>query len=59
MAKEVNGDNPVFITELYHIFRPWIREFSLIRKIVLSKNYDMILFIVTFAANGELIELAK
>jgi len=45
--------------ERYHIFGPWIREFSLIRKIVLSKNCDMILFIVTFAANGELIEMAK
>ena len=54
-----NRGHPVLMIELYHIFGPWIKEFSFIRKIVLYKNCDMLLFIVTFAANGELIEVAK
>jgi hypothetical protein len=45
--------------ELSRIFGPSTREFFLMRKIVLYKNCDMILFIVIFAANGELIEVAK
>jgi hypothetical protein len=59
MAKEVNRDNPVFMMNLYPIFGPWMRKFSLLRKIVLPKNYGMILFIATLVVNGESIEAAN